>query len=400
MAQIYKLTALKIKNAKPKDKEYHLSDGGGLYLRVYPNGTKSYILIYKKGNKRAKQTLGLTSEITLEQARKLAEQAMEQKLVLPNDIIDREITFEKAFEEYRAIKEQGLSISMRKKIASYKEKFFSKLDKLPLAQIKRKEVLSALEYLIVNNYAGEFQSARSILSVFFGWAVQKEYCEHNVARDIEAKYFFTKRSTKHHAHFSELADILGLKKTIENCGSSYNVKLLFMFLLYTAVRPCEARLATWDELDLDKGIWKIPAHRMKMKKPHEVVLSKQILKALKEHKKNSNAEGYCFKNFRKTSISPTGLLNMIKYVGYQYKISLHGLRGTFATIANELREEHGFGNDIVQACLAHETQNAVASAYNHAEYKKSRAKLLQWWADKLGDIDIENLKNRSRFYHI
>ena len=139
---------------------------------------------------------------------------------------------------------------------------------------------------------------------------------------------------------------------------------------------------------------------MKMKKPHEVVLSKQILKALKEHKKNSNAEGYCFKNFRKTSISPTGLLNMIKYVGYQYKISLHGLRGTFATIANELREEHGFGNDIVQACLAHETQNAVASAYNHAEYKKSRAKLLQWWADKLGDIDIENLKNRSRFYHI
>ena len=48
MAQIYKLTALKIKNAKPKDKEYHLSDGGGLYLRVYPNGTKSYILIYKK----------------------------------------------------------------------------------------------------------------------------------------------------------------------------------------------------------------------------------------------------------------------------------------------------------------------------------------------------------------
>ena len=56
MAQIYKLTALKIKNAKPKDKEYHLSDGGGLYLRVYPNGTKSYILIQYIGKKQVKQS--------------------------------------------------------------------------------------------------------------------------------------------------------------------------------------------------------------------------------------------------------------------------------------------------------------------------------------------------------
>ena len=88
---------------------------------------------------------------------------------------------------------------------------------------------------------------------------------------------------------------------------------------------------------------------------------------------------------------------MIQYIGYQYKINIHGLSGTFVTIANNLRDEHGFNNDIVQACLAHETQNAVASAYNHASYKKARGELLQWWGDKLGYIDLEVLKNTSKY---
>ena len=76
-----------------------------------------------------------------------------------------------------------------------------------------------------------------------------------------------------------------MKKEVENCGSSYVSKLLFLFQLYTAVRPSEARLATWDEIDLEKGIWRIPVSRMKMRKIHEVALSKQLIKALKEYRK-------------------------------------------------------------------------------------------------------------------
>ena len=106
--------------------------------------------------------------------------------------------------------------------------------------------------MLLNNQQSNFAHARSFLSVFFGWAIQKEYCEHNIARDIELKYLFARKSVKHHAHFSELKDILTLKKEVENCGSSYVYKLLFLFQLYTAVRPSEARLATWDEIDLEK----------------------------------------------------------------------------------------------------------------------------------------------------
>ena len=93
MAQINKLTALQIKSAKPKDKEYRLSDGRGLYLRVYPNGTKSFILILSEGNKTIKQTLGLTSEITLEQARNIADEKIALAKSIPLEYRISKLTF-------------------------------------------------------------------------------------------------------------------------------------------------------------------------------------------------------------------------------------------------------------------------------------------------------------------
>ena len=334
----------------------------------------------------------------LEQARKIAVEEVAMKNELVSMFLDAQITFKDAFDEYLALKEPRLSFSSKKRIKTLKTKYLCTLYDLPLANIKRKDILKALDYLIVNDLQELFNSVRSLLSTFYGWAVQKEYCEHNIARDIKPKYFFTKRNVEHFAHFSDLEELLEFKDKVSNCGSNYGVKLAFLFQLYTAVRPSEARLATWDEIDLEKGIWRISASRMKMRKEHEVVLSKQLIKVLKELKEITEPKDYCFKNTKKQPFSKETLLAMIQYIGYQYKINLHGLRGTFATIANELKDEHGFNNDIVQACLAHETQNQVAKAYNHAEYKKQRAKLLQWWADKLGDIDLKVLRDTSRFY--
>lgn len=402
LAQINKLTALQIKKAKPKKREYRLSDGRGLYLRVYPNGTKSFTLIQTIDKKPVKLTLGLTTEITLEQARKIADEKILEVKNIPAEYRDRRVTFKSAFDEYVAFNQTRWSDRMKDKVKRYTRLFYYKLNDMPLAEIRRKDILEALNSLIMNNTKEYFKGVKVILSVFFGWAVQKEYCEHNIIRDIEVKYFFAKCTRQHYNHFKELDEIIDFKNTLCNCGSRYDLKLIMLLQLYTAVRPSEARLASWSEFNLEKGTWTIPSNRMKMRKPHEVVLSKQILKALKDFKKlkeqnNKKVEGYCFKNQCDKTFSAQALLKMIEYAGYGLKISAHGLRGTFATIANELRAEHGFRNDIVQACLAHETQNEVASAYNHAEYKKERATLLQWWADKLGDIDLEILKNTSRF---
>ena len=136
MSQCNKLTVLQAKNAKPKSKEYHLSDGKGLLLRVYPNGTKSYILIQYIGKKQVKQSLGYASEITLEQARKLAEQIKSNPKELCSDNNTSLISFKDAFDEYLSFKRQGLSDSSKKLLKVY-AKYFNKLNDIPLAQMKR-----------------------------------------------------------------------------------------------------------------------------------------------------------------------------------------------------------------------------------------------------------------------
>ena len=119
-----------------KSKEYHLSDGKGLFLRVYPNGTKSYILIQYIGKKQVKQSLGYASEITLEQARKLAEQIKSNPKELCSDNNTSLISFKDVFDEYLSFKRQGLSDSSKKLLKVY-AKYFNKLNDIPLAQMKR-----------------------------------------------------------------------------------------------------------------------------------------------------------------------------------------------------------------------------------------------------------------------
>ncbi len=65
---------------------------------------------------------------------------------------------------------------------------------------------------------------------------------------------------------------------------------------------------------------------------------------------------------------------------------MHGFRGTFSTIANELYDEHGLAPHIIDSCLGHKQKNRIEAAYNHATFKSQKAKLLQWWGDKLGEI--------------
>ena len=99
MAQIYKLTALQIKNAKPKEKEYSLNDGRGLYVRIYTNGTKSFYLQQLINGKRVRCNLGLVGEMSLENARNIAEQKIAQTKLTPAEY-GKIITFKDAMIEY------------------------------------------------------------------------------------------------------------------------------------------------------------------------------------------------------------------------------------------------------------------------------------------------------------
>lgn len=121
---INKLTALQIKFAKPKDKEYQLNDGRGLFVRVYPNGKKSYILLINHNTKRIKLTLGDANIVSLEQARKIADEKIAVIKGVSGSLSGLNITFKVAFNEFLENKKEQWSPSYYERAISYNRRFF------------------------------------------------------------------------------------------------------------------------------------------------------------------------------------------------------------------------------------------------------------------------------------
>ena len=390
------LTALQIKQAKPKEKEYLLGDGGNLFVRIRPNGSKYYEIIVRVNGKKRRVSLGNATIISLEQARKLCEKELIRLKGLPKGM-ENKIDFKTAANEFLEIRQKQWSQDHYKKALIYFNLFVEYFGNLEVGRVSKSDILKSLSKYEKEQKRASFEKAINILKVFFTWAIEKNICEHNIARNINTFAIFGKAKENHHPHLNDIAKVIALKNSIVDYWGVYQLRLCALLQLYTATRPSEARLATWDEFDLEKGIWTIPAERENVDKKgktgieNEITLSSQILKAMREWAEiSASLTGFVFKS-AKSSLKPLSEasgVSMLKNLGYDTSkvIDMHGFRGTFATIANELYEEHGFAPHIIDSCLGHKQKDRIEAAYNHAVFKTQKAKLLQWWGDKLGKI--------------
>ncbi|MFR2415493.1 MAG: tyrosine-type recombinase/integrase, partial [Veillonella nakazawae] len=153
-------------------------------------------------------------------------------------------------------------------------------------------------------------------------------------------------------------------------------------VLLTGVRTQEMRFSTWDEVDLEKGIWEIPAERMKMRRPHLVPLSRQVIDIFQQLKPITGHYPYIFigRNSRKKPISKESITQVIELLGYKGRATGHGFRHPMSTI---LLHEEGFDSAWIEAQLAHADKNSIRAIYNHAQYPDARARILQIYADQL-----------------
>ncbi|SFZ79573.1 tyrosine-type recombinase/integrase, partial [Chitinimonas taiwanensis] len=158
-------------------------------------------------------------------------------------------------------------------------------------------------------------------------------------------------------------------------------KIAFKLLALTFVRPGELRGALWEEFDLERAEWRIPAERMKMRSPHIVPLSRQALALLVELKPLAGSSPFLF--HATTNINRPMSENTLSYamgrMGYSGTATPHGFRALASTVLNE----EGFDPDIIERQLAHAERNKIRAAYHRAEYLDDRRKMMQWWADFL-----------------
>jgi integrase len=157
-----------------------------------------------------------------------------------------------------------------------------------------------------------------------------------------------------------------------------------IFTALTAARPGETRHATWSEVDFDKATWFVPAVRTKMRRGHEVPLSKQALAVLELMKPISGRVDFIFPAIRsyERPLSENAMNSALRRMGYtKGEHTAHGFRSSFSTIMNE----RGYDPEVIERALAHK-DSSVRGIYNRSRYWTERVELMQAWADIVDEL--------------
>jgi integrase len=161
----------------------------------------------------------------------------------------------------------------------------------------------------------------------------------------------------------------------------------------TFVRTSEWIKAQWREIDFDKALWTIPAERMKKRREHLVPLPRQCLELLKELEALNDDSDYLFPSRNRTEhMADNTLLAALYRAGYRGKMSGHGFRSVFKTSMSELRSlgQHSFSREAVNLQMAHKRKDKLEEAYDRAELLPERTAMMQWWADHLDRLSVNN----------
>lgn len=384
------LTDTQVKSAKAKAKEYNLYDGGGLMLRVTPNGTKSWLFNYFRPytKKRANIGLGKYPDVTLSKARTLRH---DYQTLLADDIdpkhykdklnadakTDQLITLVYVVNEWLKVKRSMVSNDHADDIwRSLELHIIPDLGKVPIKEIKATNTIEVLKP-VANK--GSLETVRRLsqrLNEIMDFAVNTGLRDSNPLSGIRKAFSSPKKS---HLPTIKPEEFPTFLSDLRKANMSVVTRGLILWQLHTMVRPGEAVGTQWKEIDWDNKLWTVPANRMKKKRIHKVPLTKETIAILKQMKEISSEREHVFPSVKspRTHANPSTPNMAIKRMGYHGKLVAHGLRSLASTILNE----HGFEPDLIEVSLAHVDKNDVRGAYNRAEYVERRRHMMDWWSN-------------------
>lgn len=370
-----KLNARQVDAAKPKEKAYKLADGAGLYLEVVPSGSRYWRMKYRFNGKEKRMAFGVYPAVSLAQARALRDEAkkklaegIDPSFAKKEEKLVRDVRLHNTFQAV-ALEWHGTKVSRWSEgyasdiIEAFNKDIFPYIGQQPVNEIKPLVLLNVLRRMESRGATEKAKKVRQRCSEVFRYAIVTGRAEYNPAADLTSA--MSGHESKHYP-FLTVEELPDFFKALSGYTGSPLIVLAARLLILTGVRTGELRGAFWSEFDLEKAVWEIPAERMKMKRPHLVLLSTQALEIVQQLKVMSGQYPLVFpgRNDPRKTMSEASINQVFKRIGYTGKVTGHGFRHTMSTILHE----EGFNTAWIETQLAHVDKNAIRGTYNHALY--------------------------------
>lgn len=394
--RIVGLSDIQVKTTKPKEKDYKLSDGYGLYLLVTPSGGKLWRFQYRFNDKQKLLALGSYPAITLADARKRREDARKllangvdpseiKKAQKTATVAENENSFEVIAREWHAkFAPTWAPAHAKTTIDRLTRDVFLFIGARPIAEIKAPELLAVLRRVESRGALETAHRVKTICGQVFRYAIATGRAERDIAADLKGAMPPAKKS--HLAAVTDPVKVGELLRAIDGFQGSYIVKSALRLSPLFFVRPGELRLAEWSEFDFEAAQWNIPAERMKMKQPHIVPLSEQALAILRELQPLTSTSRYLFHCHRSVArpMSNNAINAALRRLGYSTDdMTAHGFRAMARTILDEVLQVRP---DFIEHQLAHAVRDPNGRAYNRTAHLAERKKMMQRWSDYLDGL--------------
>jgi len=403
-----------IKAIKPGDTRSRLSDGGGLYLRLFVKGAShGWRLDYTVGGKRKTLSLGTYPATGLAQARKKANEA--RHLVSdgtdPSDLRkvakaakQRELEADRLaadgkppVDSFEAVAREWLTTIHGVKVSAghaertrirLEQDVFPWLGRRPVREITAPELLACLRRVEARSAIETAHRINQACGQVFRYAIATGRGVRDHSADLRDA--LTPIQAKHHAAITDPKRVGELLRAIADYKGLPVTRAALSLAPLVFQRPGELRHAEWPEFDLEAATWTIPSERMKRSKqgkasgtPHLVPLSVQALAVLHELQPLTGHGRYVFPGQRGEGrpMSDAAVLAALRRMGFpKDEMTGHGFRAMARTM---LAERLGVDEAVIEAQLAHAVKDSLGRAYNRTEFLVQRRTMMQTWADYL-----------------
>lgn len=400
------LSDIQLRNAKPADKPYKLSDGGGLYVEIMPNGSKFWRMKVRQANgKESRLTFGGYPDVTLANARAERSKVKQQQAAGLDPAQSKRIeklqkkvaavnTFEVLAREWHANKAATWKENTAKEaLARLENDVFPRIGNRPMAELNAPLMLDVLHQIERRGAVDMAARVAAHCSAVFRFAIAKGIVTYDPIPALRGA--LKPRVKGHHAAIGtdELPEFLKALRKAE-AGMFLPTRIMMRLMLLVFVRTKELIETPWSEIDLDKEVWVIPWDRMKMgskkvnprKLDHHVHLPRQGWALLRELHTLTGHGVYLFPN-RTDHTKPASngaILMALRRMGYQGRHTGHGFRSLAMGV---IKARLGYRHEVINRQLAHGSNDEYGEAYDREQFQDERKVMMQAYADYLDMVE-------------